>query len=95
MKTSSAGADGFHLGRLWIVFGRLTIPSAVADRLIKSAVAERFVQPQRVNSLICCCLVQAVHTGFRNSSAVADGFEGQVGTFLSDDTIHFIRLLYI
>ena len=73
--------DVNHLINTHCKVGRLTIPSAVADRLSIFAVAKRFVQPQRVDSLIFCCLVQAVPTGLRDSSAVADGFEGQVGTF--------------
>ena len=76
------------LGCLCWVLGRLTIPSAVADRLIKSAVVERFVQPIRADSLILFCIVQAVPTGFRDSAAVADGFDGQAGTFFSDDSIN-------
>ena len=72
--------------------GRLEIPSAVAEMLLKYAVVYRFVQPQRVDSLIVGGFVQAVPTGFRDSAAVADGFEGQAGTFLSDDSINFIRL---
>ena len=49
--------DVNHLINTHCKVGRLTIPSAVADRLSIFAVAKRFVQPQRVGSLIFCCLV--------------------------------------
>ena len=67
---------------------RLTILSAVADRLIKSAVMERFVQPRMVDSLNVVGFVQAAPTCFRDSAVVADGFEGQAATFLSGDSIN-------
>ena len=49
--------DVDHLINTHCKVGRLTIPSAVADRLSIFAVAKRFVQPQRVGSLFFCCLV--------------------------------------